>query len=407
MWELTNDTHNVLDAWLARMVQAATKAAGISIPIGWKEAMAMRGIHVTDVHPAPRSIGNEAGALTARLARNFGAGWSFPATTAARESCGCSERSAGPAAQEDPRPPCWPQTVYTYLEARPARISQLDFELDAALALASGFGLPAQLTAALEMDTVFITPDASTELEGIVLNVRGRDEGRKVLRRRAVADTHPCAWTASAAATLRTRIGFIAWYRRRLAVPDSRYVFPRVDADGTLQEDRHLDPSVLNRHIKTVQPDAQWHDLRRGLENALELVHYENASPSVQEHVKNTLSLRSNRPLRGSRESYVRNVITDLFGATRNLHKVAPSAVGAMLGGPDVAAAQADFDTECRRCQRNLPIGTPGALCDAPGCEWTLCIACHPDNSELLCPKHDRATRGSGRSKPLLKPDRT
>lgn len=292
---------------------------------------------------------------------------------------------------------------------------------------------------------------------GVVLGIEPRASGRKVLRHRAVHGTQSTAWTgASSPSIVRC---FVPWlrYARSKAW---RYVFPRPSSRNHAPvwcTDEHISAHRLEEFIRLVKPSSTgWHDLRRGTDRALELVHTLRKSlqeceihPSmplteIPQVTKNAIALRSNKQIRGSRNSYILDIADDLFHATRWLHLVQPRAIGGMGLGPDTApegthdatdspstvdsrSASASshrsgtssepssssspdvddykpiddqrFTTKCAKCNRFIGIRTPGALCDNPSCRWTLCRGCFPvrdtigPDPPLLCPRHCGSSR--------------
>lgn len=394
--------HDLLDAWLARMVQAGTGAAGVAPPDGWQQRLpaACRGIVIE-----PRSMGNEVGALTTRLSFALGSDWTFPVTATAREECACSDALPAAAAQEK-RPPLWPSDIFRRLvtEYKTWQVGN-DFTRcrDAAIALAAAVGLPITLTASIRVAEVTSTWDAPARREGVIIGLQSRalQGGRKVERRRAAAPTGTSsgtrvAWTASSCAVTAAR--FIPWMRVRAVKGPDAYLFPRFALRGgsrTIDETGHLSQRHLTARLKELFGDTQqFHDIRRGVENALELVHRQFPDvPETTREVKNAIGLRSNKPLRGSRDSYVRDSVDELFAATRRLHEVTGRTEGGLLRGqPAAAAPQEPFDTDCQRCGVHIPAEESGALCDVEGCNWCLCVKCFPGNDELLCPEHSNGS---------------
>ena len=102
---------SLVDAWLARMVQAGTKADGVIPPEGWQERLPKA---CRDIIISPRSMGNEVGALTSRLSFALGDAWTFPLTATAREEWSC-EDAPQPAATQEKRPPLWPNELHRVL----------------------------------------------------------------------------------------------------------------------------------------------------------------------------------------------------------------------------------------------------------------------------------------------------
>jgi hypothetical protein len=336
-------------------------------------------------------MGNEVGALTNLLTHTFGPEWSFPATVAAREASSCNLQNPI-APRTEKRQPVWPRTIHLYLHdpTRSLRPTARDQCLNAALALAGAIGLPVTLTSTTTIAEVDIVRDHARGRDAMTLGVRPRP-GRKVLRRSTAPKAGPTAWTAASTPSVHRHLA--PWWRLRSSTKGAKYLFPRFtkrNGEETIDESAPIGTRALSDALRTAagDPSAQFHDTRRGVENALELVHFQVAgAPPVPTDVKNTIGLRSNKSLRGSRDSYIRDVIEPLFDATAHLHEV----VGATRGGllrKDAASDDAPYATDCQRCGKHLPEDATGAVCDEAGCTWTLCTKCFPTNDELLCPDH-------------------
>jgi hypothetical protein len=355
-------------------------------------------------------MANEVGALTCRLTFVLGDSWSFPATTAAREECACGDRAPA-AARQEKRPPAWPSALYDALVTQYERPDDEYTQcLDAVIALAGAVGLPITLAASMTMDEVSVELDAAARREGLIIGVKPRGHsggGRKVERRRAAAPKAPprAVWTASSSATAAAR--FIPWMRLRLDAPASTFLFPRYalvgpDKPRRRDESAHISTrAVADRLRQLLGDETQFHDIRRGVENALELVHkvIDGVSEPSKE-VKNTIGLRSNAALRGSRDAYVRDTVDALFAATRHLHLVKGSVAGGLLRARAPRAGPDLFATDCQRCGTHIPVDASGALCDKEGCRWCLCIKCFPGNEELLCPRHENGASSDDEEEP-------
>jgi hypothetical protein len=379
----TTDLNAAIDAWIAGMVQVATMA--VPRPPGWADKLkALR----LGAEVSPASIGNEVGALCEQLKRAFPE-WEFPFTAAARRASGCGD---GP--DRSTKDPCFPGAVHDFLDSPAgARIQPM---CRAALALGAGFGLPIGLTASLLLSEVDIVADVVARRSAIVLGIVQRETGRKVHARRAVVGTRSATWTASAFASLARH--FVPWLRERMQA-DGKYVFPRpTTAAGVaaLDDSDHVGHRLLEDTVKLVMPTATWHSLRLGVEQAVDMVHLVAGGPPspVAGDVRNVLTLRSNKELRGSRNVYVRDRLDPLLVATRFLHKAIPMLVGGLASHSSSQAARLRvgppaFDTSCTQCRKHLPSDVGGSLCDQEGCLWTLCLTCWPDPAvELWCPAH-------------------
>jgi hypothetical protein len=290
--------------------------------------------------------------------------------------------------------PLFPWTVYDFLASAESR--QVSPMGRAALALGAGFGLPIGLTTSLLVSEVDIVVDVVARRAAIVLGIVQRDTGRKVHARRAVGGTRPTTWTASAFAALARH--FVPWVRERRQV-EGRYVFPRPTTKGGVaawDESQHVGQRMFEDTVRLVQPTATWHSLRLGVEQAMDMVHMVPGGPAttVAGDVRNVLTLRSNKELRGSRDVYLRDRLDPLLEATRCMHKARPLLLGGLASHDAGQAAMLRvgppaFDTLCARCYRHLPTDVGGSLCDRDGCLWTLCLSCWPDPAaDLWCPAH-------------------
>lgn len=211
----------------------------------------------------------------------------------------------------------------------------------------------------------------------------------------AVDDAHETTWTASAFIELSRT--FVPWIRKRRSAGHT-HVFPRVTTRGGqphLDDASHIGTRHLEEVIGRVAAEYTWHSLRLGVEQALDAVHTVpgHTSPPVEAWVRNVITMRSNRAVRGSRDVYIKDNLDPVFAATRHLHAVTPTILGgfATRVGGEVAphSSAAPFATQCRRCDTDIPLEDEGSLCDSPGCMWTLCVDCWPDAAApLLCPEH-------------------
>lgn len=380
-----------LDAWLARALQVA--AGATAAPPGLRERLEPLRLSPT-VQPA--SAGSDFGALMERIRRDFG--WSFPLTEAARTACGCADR-VGPQPGRSGKRAVPPAATLKWLrEQRPAVGDVLTATRVAAIAVASATGMPISLTASLRTKECRTVLDKESGRAALVLGIEERLSGRKVHARRAVGGTRPTTWTASAA----VHIGefFAAWLARRVA-DGHDHVFPRVrtvEGRQFLDDTAHISNYILEAAIKSVDPAATWHGMRLGFERAVDLVHEVGGGPPqpVAPDVKNTLTLRSNRALRGSRDVYILDRLRPLVEATRAIHLVAVGEVGGLLvgGGAGDGAEELrvvpPFATSCAQCGDDLPEEEGGCVCDVESCDWTLCLTCFPDpTAPLLCPGHE------------------
>jgi hypothetical protein len=379
----TGDLNASVDAWIAGMIQVATKA--VPRPPEWAARLAALRLGA-DISPS--SIGNEVGALCEQLKRSFPE-WEFPFAAAARLSSGCGD---GP--DRSSKEPCFPGAVYDFLAS--AANVQVSPMCRAALALGAGFGLPIGLTTSLLVSEVDIVVDVVARRAAIVLGIVQRDSGRKVHARRAVGGTRPTTWTASAFAALARH--FVPWLRERRQV-EGRYVFPRPYVKGgvaVLDDSQHVGQRLFEDAVKLVKQTATWHSLRLGVEQAMDMVHLVVGGPatSVAGDVRNVLTLRSNKELRGSRDVYLRDRLDPLLEATRCMHKARPLLLGGLASHDNGQVAKLRvgppaFDTLCAQCYRHLPTDVGGSLCDRDGCLWTLCLSCWPDPAaDLWCPAH-------------------
>jgi hypothetical protein len=102
----TGGINAAVDAWLAGMVQVATRAA--PRPADWTERL--RSLKL-DPEARPISIGGDVGALCEHLRRMHG-DWDFPLTRAAREASGC-----GDSPDRSGKIPCFPSSVAEFLDS--------------------------------------------------------------------------------------------------------------------------------------------------------------------------------------------------------------------------------------------------------------------------------------------------
>ena len=391
--------NSLVDAWLAETVLVTCRATG-AVPVPDLETR-IRELSRTWMGPyvRPRSAANEFGALTARIQR-VRPRWVFAALHGALEAVAAKDRRRGPAAHRSPRGPVWPREILAWLVAHPPGN---DFELarNAALAIGAALGLPITLARLIETDHVTLMKD-SDRSTGLMLAVPPRESGIKVQRRRQVVQTDEgTRWTGAAGPLIDGH--FAPWYRRARAA-GCRYVFPKFHHQRRTEFDRAqvCSERMFSQAIKDVREDgsAQWHDMRRGLEHALEAAHkVPGVASPIPADVKNAVMLRSNLAQRGSRDTYIHDSADQLFAATRHAHKVQSQLVrGLIVDGSDgiTAADEGDlqFDASCAWCETFLSAEEgEGWLCDEPSCLWTVCTACFPDGATqtLYCPAHEGA----------------
>lgn len=396
--------NQLLDAWLQRAVLITANADGVSVPRNLADLLAP--FHLS-VHISSRATANEFGGLVARLERGFPS-WQFPRTAAAIAAIGAADGPKGPAAHRSPRGPAWPSAVWTAMEATPPSSARARAERAAiALAVVVG-GLPMTLARTVEVDHVTVMTDGTRGRLGVMLAVPPRpDGGRKVQRRRVTQDCARTAWTGGAGPLLQRH--FVPWFRVARDA-SCTYLFPRFAADEEFDGTQPMAEAALRGALRRLlsAADVQWHDLRRGLEHAVDRVHELpgwDGGP-VRADVKNALALRSNLSTKGSRDTYVHDAARDLFDATRRLHEVRREVVGGLVGdaagGIAPNATDGRFSTACGKCGAHLSEDDPGALCDADAaCEYTLCTSCfpHPHSVPLTCPAHTRGARARQRAR--------
>ena len=385
--------NETLDAWLGQAVLVLCRAAGVDPtiidPTRVPPQMAL--------HIRPAAAGNEFGALVARIQRAKG-DWRFPQLDAALTAVSAKERRRGPAAHRSPSDPCWPREVWLYLESREWK-SPKERTMAAAMALASALGLPIELTRMVEVAHVKAYTDPPTGKQGVALTVPPRPQGRKVHQRRAVLPDNKTARTGAAGPLVHKY--FLPWWRL-MRDKGSRFVFPKFTARSTEQfeGDEMVGARMLREALYQVPRGdgrrSQWHDLRRGLEHAIDRVHLVagGLKAPVPEDVKNAITLRSNLKLRGSRDTYIHESVCRLFEATRHVHEVAARLDHGLVleEGVEPAPEDAPFDTACAWCGAELDAEDgDAALCDAEGCLWALCRECwsHPPEVPLWCPAHE------------------
>ena len=126
----------------------------------------------------------------------------------------------------------------------------------------------------------------------------------------------------------------------------------------------------------------------------------------VRPEVRFRCQLRSLKPILGSEASYDRVLEDAARAASRALgsRKIIQGTVGLSTIALSPSQGRLDDWVSCQAVPLSSPIsaytcqecGTDvdeddpeGALCDADGCEWGLCVSCHPDlTAPLLCPVH-------------------
>lgn len=397
------DAKNVntyIDSWAASAIARATGA------IGTRTTAA-----------APTSVGKEFGALAAHVTRMF-PGWEFPLMEAARDKCGCNDRKK-PGKTSGQRLGVSPAHTRAVLaEMHP--VNAFESMQMAATATASSMGLPVGLTASIRTDEVQVLTDTPSGRSAIAFGVTPRAVGRKVLRARAVAGTQEHPWTGSACVLVHEYV--VPWVR----VAQARkwtHLFPLMSwrvGRYNIRPDSHVSKGSLQRFVSSFSSrlgrTVQFHDLRRGLEKAMDLVHTLPTEPGaaprarVTTEVKNAVCLRSNKAEKGSRVSYTLDVLDDLFDATRSVHLVDIATVGGFLRGPRVgdapasaSAASASGTTKdktksaptpetgsCATCRKWLGEEDAGTWCENVACSYLLCTACHDPSVDLYCPAHPK-----------------
>jgi hypothetical protein len=301
--------------------------------------------------------------------------------------------------------------------------------VDAALAFGAATGMPISLVAGMRTAETHLRVDAVLNRAGLCIGMRPRLKGRKVHRRRLTIGTHRTYWLASASRLVESHVApWVAVAKRR----GSALLFPAFTADGTAK-DRPVSLAVLRAAVESVRKGAQWHDLRRGFERALEMVHLSCAGPGVTQHpsmpstpvpghVRNWITMRSNREELGSRSDYVSPVADAMFAATRWLHLVKSRTLGGLALGPEVGAERtpvaappsmrpssathrsssspsaspeireaqdigsqasgsvrsAAMSVECLRCGGHISRHRRGTWCSEQTCSRAVCRKCHP-----------------------------
>ena len=386
--------NEVVDEWLAQAVLVVCRAKGVD----WASQLQQSLIpDRMSLMLKPRAARNEFGALQARIER-CRRQWSFPQLRAALDAVAASGPNRGPAAHRSPRNPLWPREVYAFLESRAWKGARAR-TLSAALAAGASLGMPITLTRMIEVEHVSVMRDVDKQ-PGIALQVPPRPQGRKTHRHRAVEgdDVQPTSRTAAAGPLVAKYV--VPWYRYARD-KGARYLFPKFgrcgdDFDGTEMIGERMLRDALYEVRGADVDRPQWHDLRRGLEHAVDRVHEVPGGPKapVAEEVKNALTLRSNLRCRGSRDTYIHDSALRLFEATRVIHRVEATLEGGLVahGGVERAVDDAPFDGTCAWCEATLDKETGTAsMCDHDGCLWSLCPACwdRPVDEPLFCPEHE------------------
>jgi hypothetical protein len=422
----------LFDAVIARSVTVSVNAVRIPHPVGWRAHLPAR---LRAGEPAPSTIGKEVGALTAWLQRTR-PGWSFELTDEAREVCGCNDRK-GPASSATPRKGLYPSEVVKHFESTRASGEPESDCVEAAIAMGSTTGMPISLVAGLRTSEAHLMVDPVLNKPVICLGVKPRAKGRKVHRRRLTHGTHRTYWIAAASplvnSVLRPWISDAKSTGRTL-------LFPAFDGNGNVT-DRRISLTTLREGVKQIRSDAQWHDLRRGVEKALEVVHLLHKAKhgikhpsmprvSIPMHVRNWITMRSNKNELGSRSDYVSPVADIMIDATRWLHLVEPRTLGGMVLGPSVQDGDGDDESsddpeedessvthashgserspsvrsqarsrDCyykERCGVHMSRHRRGTLCSNLACDKGVCTACHPNLSvSFRCDDH-RDDNGDG-----------
>ena len=385
--------NQLIDAWLAQTVLVVCQARGIDdSQIDASRLPARMSLRIK-----PSAASNEFGAIEARLKRGKRE-WSFPELATALEAVAARDRRKGPAAHRSSRGPCWPKEVFDFLESRRWNTDR-DRSLAAALAMGAIMGVPITLTRLCEVEHLTVLRDerGSPAVElGIPPRIEG---GRKVLRRRLVEQEAGWAWTGAAGPLVSRYL--VPWYRRARD-RGLRFLFPKFSSASECDGEQPVTERALRAHLHLVRPEAtgddavQWHDLRRGIEHAVDRVHELAEGPErpVPTAIKNALTQRSNLKERGSRDTYIREAAAELFAATRAAHLVAATVSRGLVlsGGVQASKDDAPFDAQCAWCDAELDRDSgDGALCDRDGCTWCLCRACwgYDDDVPLLCPDHE------------------
>lgn len=421
-WEHLNA---LFDACIARSVTAATEASRIPHPLGWRAHLPAR---LRPGSPAPATIGKEVGALTAWLQRTR-PGWTFELTDEARDACGCNDRK-GPAASATPRKGLYPFEVVAKFASESQEGSPASKCVEAAISVGASTGMPISLVAGLRTSESHLRTDPVTAKPVLCLGVKPKAKGRKIHRRRLTHGTHRTYWIAVSSPLVETVL--CQWILDAKA-SNRTLLFPRFDGEGN-PTNRPVSLSTLREGVRQIREDAQWHDLRRGVERALEVVHLVRKArfgvkhPSmlkkpVPMHVRNWITMRSNKGELGSRADYVCPVVDTMLDATRWLHLVEPRTLGGLVLGPELQGQDGDDDSsdasgetpssvscaskgserspsvrsqarsvDCynkEQCGTHISRHRRGTLCSHPMCDKGICTKCHPDlRLSFRCSEH-------------------
>jgi hypothetical protein len=157
-------------------------------------------------------------------------------------------------------------------------------------------------------------------------------------------DRHPTAWTAGADHAVTTVLSrWHALARERGWV----YLFP---ADMSSKKGEIPIPArTLNAVLAVAAPalpGRTWHGCRYGNSRALDMM-----MPGVAEKVKNVIQLRSNAKVTGSRHTYTKDKLDDIFDASMKLRDVRWTASGPFMrdipdGDDSVQGVSDDDDSD-------------------------------------------------------------
>lgn len=384
----------------------------------------------------PGAIRNDIGAICAAIDRVMAThGW--PKTKGARESTGI-DKDRTPRGSRVEIPPWntleWIDEIATKHKLIPTEPDEVHRDA-AALVFGALNGMPVGAVRHMQPGDVQILDYVTSR------KIRRKDEAftveippttplkvRPHIARGSKAQ-HPAKWTAGADPAVRSTV--LPWLR----VARERgwkYLFPS-DLTAT-RGDTPVSARALNARLKEILPELHgrtWHGCRYGNSRALDAM-----TPRPDEKVKNTIQLRKNSSMVGSRETYTKDDIDPILRASRRLRATRWEVMGAFMrsapdsDGPsdtdddstDLSSDTTDEDssttteertesppprrptrpkkrgkreqtydsTPCTRCNRH--IGGKDCdtwLCDEAGCTWSVCTRCEPvDPGALRCPEH-------------------
>jgi hypothetical protein len=172
------------------------------------------------------------------------------------------------------------------------------------------------------------------------------------------------------------------------------------------------------RLLLGTEEDRTWQGLRVGCNLELRRV-------GAGDVTRRTLQGRSVRPQLGSEVAYVESFVEDCRSLTRRLGELRVERVAGQLATTATSRSAAEEDDwqlvdvarplsldpvsssseggegsdsdprvvdgqECGRCFRRLGVRDEGWCCDAAGCTWGVCLACHSGGrrAPLWCPRH-------------------